>query len=372
MLWVDIIPQADLLKYPKVDIMGPEKMKFELRVVCWRSQNIKVHGQKSLDLFARFYMEGDEKHKQDTDTHWFCKTGSGSWNWRIKIALELPIKARELGKLKIQMWERNVITSNTIVGESFVSLYDWFMLAYRRQTSGVSPFKELKDAEKKLGALGGFSMEEGEDTTVDDLLADMPSDPRAEADDERHNDGEDYHNDDDDDDGDLEKGTKTSVAVSARNEAALDDDTAPLLGNKSTKDGKTSSSSAAPTAAEAAATAKQDQEDEDEESDEVIKMVNVSTSPLLCCMCIAAHSNLGCQILLTVVSGTRRRHCGRCRLADSHVPRQGRQQGPGQGETGSLHPDPADERGGDAARGLWPQRTQRQPCSAGTLWSVQF
>jgi hypothetical protein len=280
MLWVDIIPQADLLKYPKVEIMGPEKMKFELRVVCWRSQNVKVHGQKSLDLFARFYMEGDERHKQDTDTHWFCKTGSGSWNWRIKIALELPIKARELGKLKIQMWERNVITSNTIVGESFVSLYDWFMLAYRRQTSGVSPFKELKDAEKKLGALGGFSTEEGEDTTVDDLLADMPSDPRAEAEDERRSANSDDEDDGDEDGGDLESGGgKTSVAISARNEAALNDDTAPLLGDKSAKGGKTgSSSSATPSAAEAAAAAKQDKEGEDEESDEVIKMVNVSSS----------------------------------------------------------------------------------------------
>jgi hypothetical protein len=27
----------------------------------------------------------------------------GSWNWRIKIPIELPIKAREMGRLKIQV-----------------------------------------------------------------------------------------------------------------------------------------------------------------------------------------------------------------------------------------------------------------------------
>ncbi len=42
--------------------------------------------------------------KQSTDTQWMCKTGEGSWNWRTKIPIELPIKSREVGCLKIQLW----------------------------------------------------------------------------------------------------------------------------------------------------------------------------------------------------------------------------------------------------------------------------
>lgn len=31
-----------------------------------------------------------------------------SWNWRIKIPIELPLKTREMGRLRVQMWERNI------------------------------------------------------------------------------------------------------------------------------------------------------------------------------------------------------------------------------------------------------------------------
>ena len=47
-------------------------------------------------------MEGDSQ-RHHTDTHWRCKKGNASWNWRMKIPIELPIKSRELGRLKIQV-----------------------------------------------------------------------------------------------------------------------------------------------------------------------------------------------------------------------------------------------------------------------------
>ena len=36
-------------------------------------------------------------YKESTDIHWRCKNGAGSWNYRIKIPVELPIEAREEG-----------------------------------------------------------------------------------------------------------------------------------------------------------------------------------------------------------------------------------------------------------------------------------
>jgi hypothetical protein len=102
-----------------------------------------------LDLFATFYMEGSSA-RYHTDTHWRCKNGKGSWNWRIKIPLELPIKSREVGRLKIQLWNRNIITSNEIVGEATYNLYDWFMLTYKRQQQPVFPFQEEAAARKRM------------------------------------------------------------------------------------------------------------------------------------------------------------------------------------------------------------------------------
>lgn len=102
LLWLDIFSQKDILKHPPIEICGPEKLKFEIRIVCWRSMDVKVPGERFLDLFATFFMDG-EKHKGSTDTHWRCKNGAGSWNWRIKIPVELPIQAREKGRLRIQL-----------------------------------------------------------------------------------------------------------------------------------------------------------------------------------------------------------------------------------------------------------------------------
>lgn len=38
----------------------------------------------------------------------FCLSHLASWNWRIKIPIELPLKTREMGRLRVQMWERNI------------------------------------------------------------------------------------------------------------------------------------------------------------------------------------------------------------------------------------------------------------------------
>lgn len=136
----------DALKYPPVDFKGPDKHKFEIRIVCWRSQDVNYKGYRSLDLFATFFMDGAYDDRQSTDTHWLCRSGAGSWNYRVKIPIELPINTREEGRLRVQLWNRNIIRSNELVGEASVPLFNWLLLVYKRKTSPVFPFKEKKQA----------------------------------------------------------------------------------------------------------------------------------------------------------------------------------------------------------------------------------
>jgi hypothetical protein len=147
MMWLDILPAADAQNIPPVKIAGPEKLKFEIRVICWRSKDVVQKGGLK-DLYGQFYLEGDGQPRHTTDTHWRCKSGNASWNYRIKIPVELPIKARELGRLHIQLWDANLITSNEIIGEATFNLYDWFVLAYHRKAP-VFPFKEIKAAKAR-------------------------------------------------------------------------------------------------------------------------------------------------------------------------------------------------------------------------------
>lgn len=150
MMWVDIFTVQDALKYPPVEFKGPEKRKFEIRIVCWRSQNVYFKGYRSLDLFAMFFLDGAYDTRQSTDTHWMCRTGAGSWNYRVKIPIELPISNREAGRLRVQLWNRNIIRSNELIGETTIPLFNWLLLVYKRQNAPVFPFKEKKDAKAKL------------------------------------------------------------------------------------------------------------------------------------------------------------------------------------------------------------------------------
>lgn len=147
LMWVDILKKQDALKYEPTTIFGPEKLKFEIRVVCWRTKELKVRGKRVLDPYCTFYMAGDHDHRQSTDTHWRCRSAKASWNYRIKIPIELPIKSREHGRLVVQLWDRSFITSNEIIGETVVPLFNWLLLAYKRKTQPVVPFKERKVAE---------------------------------------------------------------------------------------------------------------------------------------------------------------------------------------------------------------------------------
>lgn len=144
-LWTDIFRVSDqgLEHNKRIDIAGPEKKMFEIRISCWRSLGVpNVDGDAS-DLYVRFAMAGGQP--KDTDTHWRCKGGSGSWNWRIKIMMELPIKNREEARLTVKMMEKNIFTADTLIGQNTINLYDWFLLAYTTDTT-IQPFKRWNEA----------------------------------------------------------------------------------------------------------------------------------------------------------------------------------------------------------------------------------
>ena len=166
-MWVDILTAQEALKTPPVEIVGPEKKEFEIRIVCWRCIDVPAMDGGVSDLFVSFFMEGTDR-KLSTDTHWRAKGGRASWNYRIKLPIELPIKEREYGRLRVQLWERNIFTSNEIVGENSINLYDWLMLAYKRVVAPIYPFKEKRDAIAKLGSFGFGGFDGGDDEEEED------------------------------------------------------------------------------------------------------------------------------------------------------------------------------------------------------------
>ncbi len=228
--------KQDSLKYPPEAIAGPEKQKFEIRIVCWKSSGVKVPGVKFIDMFCQFNMDGDT-HTVVTDTHWRNKNGNASWNWRVKIPIELPLDAREKARLRVRMFNRSIIASNVEIGANSVDLYDWLLIAYRNQERLVTPWEEVRDALKKRG-LGGSALvdEEEADGDGDDDDANNPEVIDADAfdDEDENNDqkgGDDAgEHDDDDDDG-----------KSLKSAGGDDDDNRPLLNNGNNKNSSSAS-----------------------------------------------------------------------------------------------------------------------------------
>eukprot|EP00633_Aureoumbra_lagunensis_P005480 CAMPEP_0197308502 /NCGR_PEP_ID=MMETSP0891-20130614/6865_1 /TAXON_ID=44058 ORGANISM="Aureoumbra lagunensis, Strain CCMP1510" /NCGR_SAMPLE_ID=MMETSP0891 /ASSEMBLY_ACC=CAM_ASM_000534 /LENGTH=1990 /DNA_ID=CAMNT_0042792899 /DNA_START=20 /DNA_END=5992 /DNA_ORIENTATION=+ len=187
-MWLEIRPDWEARRDPKVELEGPEKKKFEVRVICWKS--IEVPREMG-DYYCQFWI-GDSR-KQKTDIHWRCRYGKASWNWRIKIPVTLPLDSPEKGRLAIQLWDQDILKWNDVIGENEIDLYKFFLKAYHEKRT-VNVFKLINDArEKKLAEEQGLITEED--------LEEEDDDSGSDDDDEDNDENEDNDADEDEDDG---------------------------------------------------------------------------------------------------------------------------------------------------------------------------
>ena len=86
---------------------------FEVRIVIWKTKDVPAMDtlENMSDLFVKVWPEGCDP--QETDTHWRCKKGKGSFNWRMLFDVELghSTRAMKFPYLHIQLWDRCVATS---------------------------------------------------------------------------------------------------------------------------------------------------------------------------------------------------------------------------------------------------------------------
>ncbi len=65
---------------------------------------------------------------QETDTHWRCRNGKASWNWRMKFNVELP---RKFPYLHFQLWDRDILKYNDCIAECNLDCEKYFKQAHR-------------------------------------------------------------------------------------------------------------------------------------------------------------------------------------------------------------------------------------------------
>jgi hypothetical protein len=82
--------------FPPDDVSLPPTALFEMRVIIWKSKDVPPMDsfEGMSDLFVKVWPEGCDP--QETDTHWRCKKGKGSWNYRLLFEIELGHSTRAM------------------------------------------------------------------------------------------------------------------------------------------------------------------------------------------------------------------------------------------------------------------------------------
>mmetsp|Transcript_20593 Transcript_20593/g.43766 ORF Transcript_20593/g.43766 Transcript_20593/m.43766 type:complete len:299 (+) Transcript_20593:2-898(+) len=113
----------------KIKPRAPEE--WELRVIIWCAQNIPKDvdfgGLSDPQVICQL---GEDR--QETDTHFRAKNGKASWNWRLKFPVTMS-SSMKFQRLQVQMWDKDLLTSNDMIGEATLKLDQWFHRVYRRR-----------------------------------------------------------------------------------------------------------------------------------------------------------------------------------------------------------------------------------------------
>ena len=140
-MWLEIHP-ANTRPDP-IDITPKPPLVFEARLIVWRSEDVPTSAIEGVsDLYVRAWV--NKEVPKETDTHYRCQRGEGSWNWRIKFPVNLDGKSPY--ELMLQLWDRDFFSSNAYIGDASVGFSDIAKEAWetgmRVQKQGTSDLQE--------------------------------------------------------------------------------------------------------------------------------------------------------------------------------------------------------------------------------------
>ena len=160
-LWVDIITPEEAKLYIPVDVAPPPPAEMELRLVVWKTRDVVADKGEfdQNDLYAECFMEGGKK--QRTDTHWRAKNGKGSFNWRMKFPIMMPMK-EEFRRLHVTLWDKDIIGANDAICGGVLDLTFPLAKAFRMADSEddagktVQVYTTKKKPKTALGKAGAM------------------------------------------------------------------------------------------------------------------------------------------------------------------------------------------------------------------------
>ena len=123
-LWVEInstlVPRNQFREW---NIIPKPIEELEVRVIVYDTEDIKMGDDEGTsDVYTRVFFDPAEESKE-TDTHYRCSNGKASFNFRMLFHTRYP---RMNNTLNVQLYDRDFIGSNDIIGEATLNIKEAF------------------------------------------------------------------------------------------------------------------------------------------------------------------------------------------------------------------------------------------------------
>jgi C2 domain len=123
-MWIEIHPTSiPANEIPVYDLTPRPIEDFEVRVVIWDTIDIPcMDVEGTSDIYCRGFFDSKEE-THETDTHYRCQNGKGSFNYRLIYNVKHP---RKDYNYTLQVYDRDFFKSNDIIGEAIINLANVF------------------------------------------------------------------------------------------------------------------------------------------------------------------------------------------------------------------------------------------------------
>ena len=119
LLWLEMFSQNEESKMEPWNIEPEPKSIMEMRLIIYETEGMEnLDIEDTSDIYVMAFI--DEKNKGQTDIHYRCSTGKGSFNWRMLIPIEIP---RDKYFLTIQVFDNDILSKDDYICGGRLNLY---------------------------------------------------------------------------------------------------------------------------------------------------------------------------------------------------------------------------------------------------------
>ena len=113
LMWIEMFDQNEENKFKLEpwNIEPEPKSSLEMRLIVYETEGMEnLDIEDTSDIYVIAYVDG--KKKFQTDVHYRCSTGAGSFNWRMKIPIEFP---RNKFDLTLQTYDCDILSRDDFI-----------------------------------------------------------------------------------------------------------------------------------------------------------------------------------------------------------------------------------------------------------------